>query len=176
MLEQRSVIKFVVSENSKICEIYRRIWCDVLVKTVNKLTKSGWVCFYETESKRQFRVVTHWQSGEEKVPDAAISKQNDTDCPLRPERIHHKIFLWKPCNCKQYFWLPTVSAKVPLFIECLSYHLFSPFIEISSRYVSYFLAFLHCVYVLHFNPLFFGFYTLNPLFFFSLLFTLCSHC
>ena len=53
---QRQVIKFLLAEKCKFCEIFRRI-CDIYGKyiLVKKYLQTGyiWVCYYEPNSKNQ---------------------------------------------------------------------------------------------------------------------------
>ena len=60
--EQRSVIKFLVAEKCKPCEIYRRI-CNVyvLVKQILQMSQI-WVCSSNPELKRQSMVWEHTDS------------------------------------------------------------------------------------------------------------------
>ena len=60
-------------------------------------------------------------SGKEKVTGETVSKEGYADILLGHERTHHKWFLWKRSNCKQYFLLPSPLVKFTLFIEWLLY-------------------------------------------------------
>ena len=69
------------------------------------------------------RVETHWLSGKEKVPGAAVRKEGHADSLLEHERNHHYWFHWKRGNCKQWFFqLPTPLAKFILSIKWPSYN------------------------------------------------------
>ena len=45
-----------------------------------------------------------------KVPGAVVCKKGHADSVMRHERTHYYWFLWKSCNCKQCFLLPTTVA------------------------------------------------------------------
>ena len=65
-------------------------------------------------------VETHWLSGKKNIRGAAISKDNANSF-MGHERIPYYWFLWKECDYKQYFLLPTPKAKFTLLIEKPSY-------------------------------------------------------
>ena len=79
-LEQRSVIKFMLAEKCKPCDIYK--WMsnvfqearsrkkNIFINVLNmRLALQAWI------EKTVHEVETHWQSGKEKVPGAAVSKK-----------------------------------------------------------------------------------------------------
>ena len=49
--------------------------------------------------KTVHRVETHWHSGKEKVPGAAVNKEGDADSLLRYERTYH-------------YWFPLKKVKL----------------------------------------------------------------
>ena len=106
-LEKKSVIKFLVAENCKLCEIYRRM-CDAYreacfsqKKFMNRLNMGLllWAIVHWLES--------HWLSGKKKFQTQQSEKKNmltvfwDMKNPITID------FSWKKCNCKQCFLLPT---------------------------------------------------------------------
>ena len=109
MLEQRSVIKFLVVEECNLCENYGRI-CDIYVETCfrKKCSQTDWTWVFQERGWVEniiYEVETHWFSSK-KVSDASISKGNPAGSLLEHERIHHQCFLW-----------PSPQTKFNLFIE-----------------------------------------------------------
>ena len=102
-LEQRTVIKFLMAQKCKPCEIYRRMhgvyWEAYFSQRIFSnglnmgLPIQAWV------DKSVHRVETYWLSGKEKVPGTAISKEGHADSFLRHEMTHYCWFPWKRCCC-----------------------------------------------------------------------------
>ena len=59
-------------------------------------------------NKTEYGVETHQLSGKEKILNAAVRNEGQTDRLLGNERTNHYRFPWKRCNCKQYFLLQTL--------------------------------------------------------------------
>ena len=119
MLEQRPVIKSLVAEKCKPCEIYKRI-CDkhrqaCLVKRCLQMGET-WICHFE--SRRQS---TEWKNIdsrlEKKILGATISKEGSSVSLIGNERSHYYWFSWKRCNCKMWFLLPTPLTEFTLLIN-----------------------------------------------------------
>ena len=127
-LEQRSIIKFLLAENCKPCEIYRRI-CDVYGEArfikkkmfTNRLNMSlpqrGWV------EKTVHGVETHSQV--KIVPGAAVSKKKrHADCHLEHERTHHYWFFLKVLPIANsldkihlIYWIILVNTYIHTYIH-----------------------------------------------------------
>ena len=110
-LEQRSVIKFLLAEKCKPCEIYRRLYneygeaCLVKKMFTNALNMilsiQAWV------KQTVHGVEIHWLSSKEKVLCPAVSLEGHAKSLPGHERIYHYWLPWKRCNYKQCFLLPT---------------------------------------------------------------------
>ena len=106
-LEQRSVIKVLVTEK---CKIYWRI-CDVYGKAydlVKKMFTSGLnmgLLLQASVEKTAHKVETHWLSVTEKVPGTVVSKESHVGNVLNHEKTHYYWFPWKRCNYEQCYQL-----------------------------------------------------------------------
>ena len=111
-LEQRSVINLLLAEKCKTCEIYWRI-CNVYREEsfsqkmfTNGLNKD--FPLWDTVEKTVHRVEAHWLSSNKNVPTAVVSKEGHADSLQGHKKTHFYWFLWKRCNCKQWFLLWTL--------------------------------------------------------------------
>ena len=87
-LEQRSVIKFLVTEKCKQCEIYKRM-CDVYGKACFSLKMF-------TNGLNIGLLLRAWMG--EKILGAVLIKEGYVDSLLEYEKTHH---YWFPCKmCK----------------------------------------------------------------------------
>ena len=109
-LKQSSVIKFLVAEKCKPCEIYRKM-CDVYTEAgfsqKNMFTngQNMGLPLWTWIKKNICGMEMNWLSSKEKVLGAALSKESYADSLLGHERTHHYWFSWKWCNYKQCFLL-----------------------------------------------------------------------
>ena len=85
-LEQRSVIKFLMAERCKVCEIYRRM-CDVNWGACfsQKIITNGltWVCHFKPESKKRKSI--EWKH-------IGSSEKNKSWVPLSAKKVMLTIF------------------------------------------------------------------------------------
>ena len=98
--EQRSLIKFLVAEKCKPCEIYRRT-CDVYREAYFSKNKKGFTNWLNINlplqdwvKKTIHGVETYRFSGKKKVLDTAISKERETiqtTAILRSARIQRRV-------------------------------------------------------------------------------------
>ena len=121
-LEQRSTIKYLVTEMCKICEIYRRTCvCSEKHVLVEKMFTNGlnldlpqrtWI------EKTDYRVEQHADSPEKKVLCATINKEGHADSVLKHERNHHFWIPWENYNHKQRF---LESSPLEIFISFIEW-------------------------------------------------------
>ena len=64
-------------------------------------------------------VETHWLTGKENVPHAAVCKEGHADIILRQEKFHLYSCATKRCNYIKSLLLPSLQTKFSLFIECI---------------------------------------------------------
>ena len=119
--EQRLVIKFLVDEKCKACEIYGRMF-DVFREVclnqkmfTNRLNMSLLLWAWTKKTVHGVGTVTLQQRKSTRW--SAVNKESHTETLLRYDRTYHYWFPWKRCNSKQYFLLSNPLAKFILFIE-----------------------------------------------------------
>ena len=80
--EQRSVIKYLLVEKYKPCEIYEKI--SYVQKSIRKSLQMGyhWVCLDKLESKRSSMELETTDFSIGKSPGVAVSKEGDAYCLL----------------------------------------------------------------------------------------------
>ena len=89
-LKRRSVIKCLVAENCKPCEIYRRIsyvYREASFNNKKQMLKNG--LNMGLPQRAWVKKTVHGFSGKEKVPVVVCSKESYGDSLLRYNSIHH---------------------------------------------------------------------------------------
>ena len=134
--EQRSLMKFLVAEKCKPCEIYRRM-IDIYGETsfgqkmfTNELNMDLPLLWVQVK-KTVHRMETLWLSVKEKVLAAAVNKEGSADLFWDTKRNHYYWFPWKWFKCKLLpitnslgkinfiYWMTLVLIPPPSF-TCVS--------------------------------------------------------
>ena len=116
-----AVIKFLVAEKCKLCEIYRRMcdmYGDAYFTKKNVFFTSGLnigLLLWARVKKTAHEMETHWLSSKVKVLGTAVSKEGQADSLLEHVITHYNWFPWKRCNYKQCIIF--LRQKFTLFIE-----------------------------------------------------------
>ena len=121
-LEQRSVIKLLLAEECKQCEINRRM-CHVYGKSCfSPKSITNWLNnglpVWARGRKIVHRIETLYK---ENVPGEAIGQEGQNDILLRQERNHSNWFPWKRLNFEKFFLLPIPQAIFHLYNDWLIY-------------------------------------------------------
>ena len=120
-LEQRSVIKVLVTEKGKPSEIYRRM-CDAYGEAsfsqkmfINSLNMSLPLRFWVEKTVHGMRA--HWLSGNEKVPGSAVRKKVMLTVLLGHERPITNNFLEKDVTITSAFYCQPLKQNSPYLLN-----------------------------------------------------------